>query len=362
MTAPPAPDAALLPLLDDLGGAVEDLLLTGLTTASEATLQKIDVAFREASRRRLLRLSAALRVANEEIARFVGNKAGFSPRRLCFFLNRAWLLAQGMARAIRRGDRDELARLLWTAASTPVGEIRVVTLGVLKKVAVGTFCSFEFRLRATRAAGSIAAGDALIWSTVFALPTGTEIPAEGFLQMPQKQKFVANVFLEGQEVVIHDAAVTSAGAARRIVLGDNSRVEAAGPFADYARFRACDRLQKYRPGPLDLEVEMQEEVVLGDWRIAGEPETRDDIATYRIASGGAVLEAPISVGVEGAALREALAEIGKKSPPPLFGLMHYERSRLTLLPLATFGAKGMEHLMISKQSVDRKALLKTLRF
>ncbi|HXU01309.1 MAG TPA: hypothetical protein VN903_09970, partial [Polyangia bacterium] len=67
MTAPPAPDAALLPLLDDLGGAVEDLLLTGLTTASEATLQKIDVAFREASRRRLLRLSAALRVANEEI-------------------------------------------------------------------------------------------------------------------------------------------------------------------------------------------------------------------------------------------------------------------------------------------------------
>jgi hypothetical protein len=373
VTVAAAPSDELLPLLDDLAAAVEDLLLTGLTTASQATLDKIDVAFREASRRRLLRLSAALRVANEEIARFVGNAAGFSPRRLCFFLNRAWLLAHGMARAIRSRDGDELARLLWASEAAPVdGELRVATLGTLKKVVAGAFCSFEFRLRATRAAGAgataIAAGDALIWSIVFPLRSGSEIPAEGFLQMPQKQKFVPHLFLEGQELVIRKAAVTAAGqAARRIVLGEESRVEAAGPFRDFARFRtwnprgALERLGRYRPGPLDLEVEIQEEVVLGEWRVAGEPERRDDVAAYRIESGGAAFEAPVSTGIEGAALRQALGD-SKAPAPPLYGLMHYERARLMLMPLACFGEDGMEHLMISKERIDRAALLKSLRF
>ena len=44
----------LLSLLDDFALAVEDLLLTGLTTACDTTRQKAEVAFREASRLRLL--------------------------------------------------------------------------------------------------------------------------------------------------------------------------------------------------------------------------------------------------------------------------------------------------------------------
>jgi hypothetical protein len=41
---------ALLPVLAELGGVVERLVDSGLTTASEATRQKLDASFREASR------------------------------------------------------------------------------------------------------------------------------------------------------------------------------------------------------------------------------------------------------------------------------------------------------------------------
>src|SRR5687768_14478039 len=91
-------------LLDELCRAVEELLLSGLTTASESTRQTLNVSFREASRMRLLRLGSTLRVANEELGRYTRNDPEFSPRRLTFFLNRAWLLSHGLRRAIDRKD------------------------------------------------------------------------------------------------------------------------------------------------------------------------------------------------------------------------------------------------------------------
>ena len=57
----------LIRQLGELSRAVEELVLTGLTTASESTRQTLDVTIREASRLRLLRLAATLRAANEEI-------------------------------------------------------------------------------------------------------------------------------------------------------------------------------------------------------------------------------------------------------------------------------------------------------
>src|SRR5436305_13560288 len=104
----------LAPLLDELARAVEDLLLSGLTTASEATRRRLEVSFQEASRMRLLRLGSTLRQANEELGKFVAQKEGFSRRRLCFFLNRAWLLTHGLARALREADEKEFDRLLRT--------------------------------------------------------------------------------------------------------------------------------------------------------------------------------------------------------------------------------------------------------
>jgi len=359
----------LLPLLDDLGATVEQLLSTGLTTASEATLKKLDVAFREASRHRLLRVSTALRVANDELSRFLSNADGFSARRLCFFLNRAWLLSHGITRAIRAGNDAEFRRLLWTPETAPIEELTVVTLGVSKKVVTGVFTSFEFRLRATRAAGPLEAGSAVIWSVVFPLKPGTAVPPEGFLHLPQKQKFVANVFLEGREVTIRKAALAPSGPGFRLSLGDDSRVEAGGEFSEFSRFKAWDpkpslqRLAAHETGPLDLEIELQEEIVLERWSLAGPPNDEDERLVYKLDTHGVEFEAPVSKGVEGESLKKALGELGKqRQPPALFGLLHYERARLVLQPLSVFTENGMDQLMISKDSIDRAALLKTLRF
>ena len=113
----------LLPLLDELGVAVEDLLLSGLTTASEATRQMLHVAFQEASRLRLLRLGSTLRVANEELGRFTRNEPDFSRKRLAFFLNRTWLLSHGLARSLREKDEAGLAFLLRAPAVSDVVEV-----------------------------------------------------------------------------------------------------------------------------------------------------------------------------------------------------------------------------------------------
>src|SRR5438128_9404241 len=104
MNLPPAERKKLASLLDELGRAVEDLLLTGLTTASEATRQTLGVAFQEASRLRLLRLGSTLRGANDELGRFTRNEPEFSRKRLGFFLNRAWLLGKGIGRALKDDD------------------------------------------------------------------------------------------------------------------------------------------------------------------------------------------------------------------------------------------------------------------
>src|SRR5262245_13865525 len=129
-------------LLEQLRSAVEELLLSGLTTASDATRKILQIVFQEASRMRLLRLGSTLRAANDELGRFTRNESDFSRRRLIFFLNRAWLLSQGLARALSENDDAGLERLLWTPASVPVDRLDVVVLGVGKKVAAGAFVAF----------------------------------------------------------------------------------------------------------------------------------------------------------------------------------------------------------------------------
>src|SRR5262249_40472430 len=123
-----ADERSLLLLLDQLAHAVEDLLLTGLTTASDATRQALMVAFQEASRWRCLRLGSTLRVAAAELGRFTRNDPGFSRRRLLFFLTRAWMLSQGLTRALRNRDDTEFDRLLYTPSGRPVDKVEVVTL------------------------------------------------------------------------------------------------------------------------------------------------------------------------------------------------------------------------------------------
>jgi hypothetical protein len=358
----------LAPLLEELARAVEELLLGGLTTASEATRQTLGVAFQEASRLRLLRLGSTLRVANEELGRFTRNEPEFSPRRLSFFLNRAWLLSKGLARALRAGDGAAFDRLVWVPAGEPVERLEVATLGVAKRVAAGAFVAFEFRLRVV--GGSLPAGRRLAWSCVFPLKAGVDLPAEGFLHFPQKQQFTAHSFLEGRTMLIEKAAVALAeSGGGRVSLNEQSTVTPGEPFTAWEQFlswdpgAALERIRAHRPGPFDLDVELQEEVVLRDWEV-GEPVGRDDgQSVYPVRAGPAEFNAVVAAGAEGKALGKALEGLRKKKArPPLFGLLHYEKCRLVLQPLSVFEEAGPVHLMLSGEKVDRAALLKAIRF
>jgi hypothetical protein len=244
-------------------------------------------------------------------------------------------------------------------------------LGVAKRVSAGTFCAFEFRLRTVQAAGNTPEGPRLVWSCVFPLRPGNEIPAEGFLYLPQKQKFTAALFLEGNTIVIASAAVALDGfGGGRISLGGASTVAASDPFKGWQRFQSWDaaaaleRIRTHKPGPLDLEVEMQEEVVLDDWQV-GEPAERADQQqiVFPIVHRNTTFDAVVAQGPEGKVLLTALQALRKKKTrPPLFGLLHYEMCRLVLQPLATLGKNGPEQLMLSEEKIDRAALLKALKF
>lgn len=372
MLPPPADRAKLTTALDGLTSAVEELLLSGLTTASESTRQTLTAAMQEASRSRLLRLGSALRASAEELGRFTRGDAAFSRRRLSFFLGRSWLLSRGLSHALHAGDEAGFDRLAWTSASAPLPAVEVVCLGVAKRVAAGSFAAFEFRLRAVADAGPVLAGSRLTWSVIFPIKPGLDIAPEAFLSLSQKQKFTPISLLDRTSFVIRDAAVaTDESGGGRVALNDGSTVVAGGRFEDWTRFLdwtprpAIERLGRHRPGPLDLENELQEEVVLRDYEV-GAPTPGDEPGhlAYPIAAGPLELQGVVGPGPEDAVLRKGLDALRtrKKDRPPLFGLMHYERCRLVFQPLTTFGDDGPDHLTVSKEGLNKIALLKAMSF
>jgi hypothetical protein len=370
---PPAADRPKLArALDVLTAAVEELLLSGLTTASESTRQTLTVAMQEAARFRLLRLGSSLRGAAEELGRYTRQDPAFSRRRLAFFVNRSWLLGRGLSHALHQEDTAQYDRLAWAPPSVPLPELEVVCLGVVKKVAAGSFAAFDFRLRAVADAGPIAAGARLSWSVIFPMKPDVEIPPEGFLYLPQKQKFTPTVFLNRTSIIVREAAVaTDESGGGRIMLTDGSTVVSGSAFSDWARFLdwtpqpAIDRLSRHRAGPLDLETELQDEVILRHYEI-GPPGDGDEPGqlAYPITAGALALQAVVSTGVDGKALKKGMDDLKKvkKHRPPLFALMHYERCRLVLQPLSVFGDDGPDYLTISKDHVNKAALLKAMSF
>ncbi len=357
--------------LEELGGAVEKMLLTGLTTASHATRQSLQAAFQEASRLRLLRLGSTLRAASEELGRFIDNDAAFSRTRLAFFLNRAWLLGRGLLRALEKNDAAAFDRLVWTPPQQALARAEVITLGVLKKVVARAFVAFDFRLRLVAPAGVLAAGQPLSWSCIFPLKSGQEIPAEAFLHLPQKQKFTAIQFLEGKTMVLENVTVSVDDAGMgRLSLTERSTVTSGTPFKDYGQYltwdiaRARDRITKHEPGPFDLEIEMQEEIVLQNWELSA-PLAREEEKQWwypvRYRQVDFALVCPTTD--DGQSLKNVLDElVDRKRRPPLYGLLHYEKCRLMVQPLTLFGRDGPRHLMLSPDKVDRATLLKVLRF
>jgi hypothetical protein len=367
----PSERPKLAAVLAELAGAVEELLLSGLTTASDATLQTLHAAMQEAARFRLLRLGSTLRTAIEELTRFTAQDASFSRRRLTFFLSRAWLLSRGLAHALRTSEEREYDRLTWSPAQQPLARVEVVCIGVVKKVAVGTFVAFDFRFRAVADAPPVTAGQPLTWSAVFPLKPGSKVPPEGFLHLPQKQKFTPFLFLDRGTATIERAMIAGEGSGSgRLSLTDQSTVVPGKAFTEWDQFLhwspepAVERIRRHTPGPLDLDTELQEDIVLRDYTIGvpGDDEVLGQ-TVYPITTGNLMLSALGGSEAEGKTLRKGLDDLRKlkKNRPPLFGLLHYERCRLMFQPLTAFRPEP-DYLTISKENVNKAALLKTMSF
>lgn len=360
----------VLSLLHELRSAVEELLLVGLTTASKSTIEQMDVTFKEASRMRLLRLGSNLRIANEEISRFTSGSPQFSARRLSFFLSRTWLLAEGMRKAIEGNDDSMLDRLMATPAAVPVEKLKVVTIGVSKRVVPGAFATFEFRLRAIERIGPVETSAPLIWSCVFPMRKDLDLPAEAFLHLPQRQKFRPSVLLEKKTVEITQCAVTQQStSAGRITLSDASEIKTSDAFADWKSLwrwnieESARRLEEHQPTPLDLEVELQEEIFLDDWEAGEKRECDEGYDLLPIRSGLLQFEARLDRGPSGTPLNGVVSKMAeKKTRPPLFGTVHYEACRLLFQPLTAMAKDGPEYLTVSPDKISQAALVKAMKF
>ncbi len=360
----------LVSLLDELSKAVEELLLSGLTAASKSTVERLDVTFKEASRMKLLRLGSTLRIANEEIARFSNGSPQFSARRLAFFLGRAWLLSAAMRRAIDANDQDSLNRLQVTPPAHGVEKLKFVTLGVAKRVVPGSFASFDFRLRALGAAEPVADKEPLIWSCVFPLRKDLDLPAEAFLHLPQKQKFKPSILLEKKVVEVTNCAVSAQpGGATRLIFSEASTITLGEAYTDWSSLlgwdmrQAAERLDRHRPSPLDLEIELQEEVFVPDWHPGVEHVEKDGYDLLPIETRFLPFEVRLDHGPSGVPVRGVVMKMAEEAMrPPIYGIAHYESCRIMLQPLSTLGKDGIEYLTVSLDNISQAQLVKAMKF
>lgn len=370
-TAAPEDRSALVPVLEELARTCEGLVGSGLTTASAATRQKLDASFKEASRLKLMRLATSLRYVGDELGRFLADSEQFSARRFVFFLNRTWLICRGLLEAIREDDRVALGKLLLTSGANPARSLRLAVIGVHKRALLDGSAAFEFRMVTLDDQSGVPRGARLVWSCVFGKKPG--VPAEAFLHLPQAQKFAPKILLDGVEIVVTEAAVSlDEHGYGRLMLGPRSTVKpgkklsAWDGLVTWDRARVATRWRGHPISPLDLEVELQDEVIVTDWQLGAPVPNpyRPEQQVFPLAVAGLELDAVCSTGADGRELMTALKALtrARAERPPLYGLMHVEMGRLVFQPLTVFGEDGPEYLMISDDNIDLASLMKTMDF
>jgi hypothetical protein len=307
----------------------------------------------------------------DELARFLAESEHFSARRLAFFCNRTWLIARGLLEAIAENDGPALARLLLATPPQPVKALRLAVVGTQKRALLDGSAAFEFRMTTLDEQPGVPRGSRLVWSCVFGAKKN--VPAEAFLHLPQAQKFTPKILLEPTEIIVADAAITlDEHGYGRVMLGPKSTVKPGKAFDGWDgllawdRERVVQRLRRHQVSPLDLEVELQEDVVVREWELGtpGPNPFRPEQQVFPLSSGGLALDAVCSTGPDGKELGEALKSFSKarSKRPPLYGVMHVEMGRLMFQPLSAVGDDGPEHLMISGENIDLASLMKTLDF
>jgi hypothetical protein len=200
---------------------------------------------------------------------------------------------------------------------------------------------------------------------------GMEIVPEAFLHLPHKGKFAPFLLLERRAIQITQAelVVDDAGCGR-ITITDQSTVTAGEPFTAWEQFlswdppAALERIRRHKSGPLDLDSEMQEEVLLRDYEFLEPIEGDQPSQTISpIRSGQLQFASILGSAAEDKTLRQNLDDLRKlkKDRPPLYGMLHYEKCRLVLQPLSVFKPEP-DYLTITKENLKKSALLKSMSF
>ena len=362
----------LLIALKQVCKEIEVLIETGMPTASDSTIKKFDQAFKQLSSMGLMRLGSNLRLLNQEIQRYVIQDNDFSARRLSFFLNRCWLMCQGLVDALNRQDNALWQSLSFSQETKHFEQLTFITLGVSKKMVSGVFAAFEFRLRIIDTTHELA--DKLcIFSLIFPLKKGQKVHPEAYLEFEQKQgyrpkRLLSDVFNMDKVVVSYETHQRV-----RINLLPDAQVTFFQPAIEQENFDAlmcCDpvlakqQLIDYQPSPFDLEIDLQTEVLLLNWQMSDlrEDPGFPDRFVIDIGAAGVDYLALISKSEEGEALLLALQGlVNSDLHPPLFALMHYELGQRIIQPLSLVTDKGLTHLMLGQDKTDYKALLKQSR-
>ena len=196
------------------------------------------------------------------------------------------------------------------------------------------------------------------------------MPPEAFLHLPQKQQFKPSMLLEKKAVEVTRCAVSAQpGSAARLMLGEASTLAAGSEFGGWAGLlrwdvrEAAARLERHRPTPMDLEIELQEEVFVSDWQPGERRETEEGYDLVPIEAGHLPFEARLDRGPSGVPVRERMSEIAaKQNRPPIYGVVHYESCRLVLQPLSALDERGIEYLTVSRDKISQAQLVKAMKF
>ncbi len=361
-------------LLTQACAQLEELLLGGTTTASSASQRSLHALFEQAGQVGLLRLASSLRLVLEELKRLDGDPDRYSPARLCFFIDRSWLLARGILAAIEEQDQAQLARLSSASPPVPLDEVVVATCGVQRRHVPGAFSAFEFRLRLLQPLNladgrELAVATPLLWSFVVPAVKGHGFPAEAFLGMRQKQGFSPNQLLTAQPIRIGRCALVE-GQPQRLQLAPDCRIEILEqPSPDWRALLQWDpagwlqRLREHRPDPLELPIELNQDVLLEDWAIGPfGPSTmpgRDrSERCAQLSAAGCQWQLRIDMGQSH--LEQALHKGQQLSPQPaLYGNVHVEFGQAVLIPLSLLGEQP-EFITIGNPDFDRAALVRLI--
>jgi hypothetical protein len=204
-------------------------------------------------------------------------------------------------------------------------------------------------------------GRNLVFSLVFARKAN--VPAEAYLHLPQPQKFAPKIFRDKTRVVVDGAAIIADDrGGGRLILGQKSTVTPGSSFDDWADQYSWDpeaiaaRADAHSPTPLDLAVEIQEEVVFDAWQLEKRGETN------LLAVPGMTMNVTIPAGEDGAELTKRLTAGAKKKKarPRLYGTVHYEFGKVVFSPLSLVSEDGPEYLTLSDEKINLSALMGSL--